>query len=202
MKKKYYNFYEAQGVHLKPLLPAILVVHPENIEFDVEDITIGPGTILEAYHKNKMTIGKGCWIGAGCFFHSAGGIKIGKNVGFGPGVKILTSEHRGDMSCPGVMETELTFSPVVIGDGADIGAGSIILPGVEIWEGAIVGAGSVVTKNTIIRKYQIWAGNPCRYLKDRNSNTSAAAFKVFNDECPLSEEDRLGLGKGRSREHG
>jgi len=167
MRKKYYNFYEAQGVYLTPLLPAILVVHPENIEFDVEDITIGPGTILEAYHKNKMVIGKGCWIGAGCFFHSAGGIKIGKNVGFGPGVKILTSEHTRVPAIDPVMETELWFDSVEIGDGADIGAGAIILPGVKIGEGSIIGAGSVVTKGIHIPAYQVWIGNPSKFLRPR-----------------------------------
>jgi len=167
VKKKYYNFYEAQGVYLNPLIPAILVVHPENIEFDVEDITIGPGTILEAYHKNKMIIGPGCWIGAGCFFHSAGGIRIGKGVGFGPGVKILTSEHKGVPATDPVMKTELEFAPVFIDDGADIGAGAIILPGVIVGEGAVVGAGSVVTKGTFIPPYTVWVGNPCKFLRDR-----------------------------------
>jgi len=28
-----------------------------------------------------------------CFFHSAGGLLIGRNVGIGPGVKIITSVH-------------------------------------------------------------------------------------------------------------
>lgn len=46
---------------------------------------------------------------------------------------------------------------------AIVGAGAIILPRVKIGEGAIIGAGSVVTKN--IPSYEIWAGNPARFLK-------------------------------------
>lgn len=36
---------------------------------------------------------------------------------------------------------------------------------VTIGKGAIIGAGSVVTKD--IPPYQVWAGNPARYIKDR-----------------------------------
>ena len=36
---------------------------------------------------------------------------------------------------------------------------------VTIGKGAIVGAGSVVTKD--IPPYQVWAGNPAKYIKDR-----------------------------------
>ena len=44
-----------------------------------------------------------------------------------------------------------------------IGAGSIILNGIKIGNGAIVGAGSVVTKN--VEPNTIVCGNPARLLK-------------------------------------
>ena len=47
--------------------------------------------------------------------------------------------------------------------GASIGAGSTILPGLEIGENAMVGAGSVVTKN--IPAGEIWVGNPAKFLR-------------------------------------
>ena len=144
----------------------VLVVHPENILIG-KNVYIGANVILEAYHKNKMIIMDNTWIGAGCFFHSAGGIVIGRSVGFGPGVKILTSEHTGVPAIDPVIETELWFDSVEIGDGADIGAGAIILPGVKIGEGSVIGAGSVVTKGIHIPAYTVWAGNPCKFLRSR-----------------------------------
>ena len=35
----------------------------------------------------------------------------------------------------------------------------------DVFIGAIIGAGSIVTKD--IPPYQVWAGNPARYIKDR-----------------------------------
>ena len=54
---------------------------------------------------------------------------------------------------------------VVIEDDVFIGCNTVICNTVTIGKGAIIGAGSVVTKS--IPPYQVWAGNPARYIKDR-----------------------------------
>lgn len=54
---------------------------------------------------------------------------------------------------------------VVIEDDVFIGCNTVICNAVTIGEGAIIGAGSIVTKD--IPPYQCWAGNPARYIKDR-----------------------------------
>ena len=46
-----------------------------------------------------------------------------------------------------------------------IGVNVVICNSVTIGKGAIVGAGSIVTKD--IPPYQVWAGNPARYIKAR-----------------------------------
>ena len=56
----------------------VLLFHPENISIH-NNVYVGHNTILKGYYKNEMIIGEGTWIGPQCFFHSAGGIKIGKN---------------------------------------------------------------------------------------------------------------------------
>lgn len=142
----------------------VLVFHPENIEIG-NNVYIGHNTILKGYHKNRMIIGDHTWIGQGCFLHSAGGIKIGRAVGIGPAVKIITSAHKeGNLSKP-VLCNELEFGEVVIEDGCDIGVGAIILPEVRIGEGSIIGAGAVVTKD--IPSYSIAAGVPAKVLRKR-----------------------------------
>jgi acetyltransferase-like isoleucine patch superfamily enzyme len=59
-------------------------------------------------------------------------------------------------------------APVIIKDGAFIGAHCIILKGVSIGEKSIVGAGSVVTKS--IPDGEIWAGNPAKFIKRVEQN--------------------------------
>ena len=145
--------------------PGVLVFHPQNIVLG-SNIYIGHNTILKAYYKSVMEIGTDTWIGQGCFFHSAGGIYIGKTVGIGPMVKILTSFHGEDSAEIPVMQNPLRFAPVHIEEGADIGVGSIILPGVTIGKNSIIGAGAVVTKDVL--PYSVVAGSPARLLRMRN----------------------------------
>jgi len=142
----------------------VLIFHPEQISVG-NKVYVGHQTILKGYYKGNMTIGDGTWIGQHCFFHAAGNIIIGKSVGIGPYVKILTSSHRDENIEAPVMFQQLNFAPVTIHDGADIGIGSIILPGITIGEGAIIGAGAVVTSD--VEAYTVYAGVPARFLRNR-----------------------------------
>lgn len=142
----------------------VLVFHPEHIEIG-DDVYIGHYTILKGYHTNTLIIGDGTWIGQQCFFHAAGGLTIGRNVGIGPGVKIITSSHDlGDVTKP-ILHSPIQCAPVVIEDNCDIGVGAIILQGVHIGYGVQVGAGAVVTSN--IEDYAIVAGVPAKIIRMR-----------------------------------
>ena len=142
----------------------VLVFHPENITIG-ENVYIGHNTTLKGYYKNELIIGRDTWIGQNCFFHSAGGLFIGSSVGIGPCVKIITSFHVDENTSIPLIENPLQFKPVSIGVGADIGIGSIIMPGNKIGVGAIVGAGSVVTKD--VPDYAVAAGIPAKIIRYR-----------------------------------
>lgn len=145
----------------------VLIFHPETIKLG-NNIYIGHNTILKGYYNSVMEIGSDTWIGQGCFFHSGGSIFIGNAVGIGPMVKILTSYHNEENMIDDlpVIQYPLEFKPVTIHDGADIGVGSIILPGVTIGKNSIIGAGSVVTKD--VAPYAVVAGVPARQLRIRS----------------------------------
>jgi acetyltransferase-like isoleucine patch superfamily enzyme len=53
--------------------------------------------------------------------------------------------------------------PIAIGPSAFIGGWTIILKNVVVGEGAVVGAGSLVTKS--IPPYEVWAGVPARKVR-------------------------------------
>jgi len=100
-----------------------------------------------------------------CFFHSAGNLEIGMSFGIGPSVQIITSYHINKNLNQPVLSNSLKFKKVTIKSGSDIRMNSVILPGVTIGEGAIIGAGSVVTKS--IDPYVIAIGSPAKQIKDR-----------------------------------
>lgn len=60
--------------------------------------------------------------------------------------------------------TPVKIAPVKICDKAWIGFNSIILKGITIGEGAVIGAGSVVTKD--VPAWTIAAGNPARVIRE------------------------------------
>jgi acetyltransferase-like isoleucine patch superfamily enzyme len=143
----------------------VLVFHPETIEI-ADNVYVGHQTILKGYYKNQMQIGSGTWIGQQCFFHSAGGIFIGKNVGIGPGVKIISSYHAEEGIEKPILWSRVDFAPVTIMGDCDLGVGAIILPGVSIGKATQIGAGAVVTSD--IPDYAVAAGVPARVLRWRS----------------------------------
>jgi len=92
-------------------------------------------------------------------------IEIGNGVAITTGVMILC--HQRDLSNykRGMYAMHCPFKEgkVIIKDGAHIGIGAIIMPGVTIGEGAVIGAGSVVTKD--IPPYSVAVGVPAKVLK-------------------------------------
>lgn len=142
----------------------VRIFHPDRVRLGAH-VYVGHDTILKGYYDGELTIGDGTWIGQQCFFHAAGDLHIGANVGIGPGVKILTSVHREAGRDVPILHAPLAFAPVVIEDDADVGIGAIVLPGVTIGRGAQVGAGAVVTRD--VPAYAVVAGNPARVLRER-----------------------------------
>ena len=87
---------------------------------------------------------------------------MGAHVAINEGVRILTGSHGVDDPA-----WRLKVAPVSIGDYAWIATDSIILPGVTIGEGAVVGAGSVVTRD--VERFTVVAGNPAVVIRRRNA---------------------------------
>lgn len=87
-------------------------------------------------------------------------ITIEKNVTITQNTIILS--HFFTPNIPG---RNFPLGEVIIEEDVFIGCNTVICNAVTIGRGAVIGAGSVVTKD--ILPYQVWAGNPARYIKDR-----------------------------------
>lgn len=149
----------------------VLVFHPETIALG-SNVYVGHNTILKGYHRGQMAIGDNSWIGQNCFFHSAGGITVGTNVGIGPAVNIITSYHGEEGLDTPILFSGIEFAPVVIGEDSDIGVGTIILPGVTIGKGVQIGAGSVVTRS--IPDSTVAFGSPAQVMRYRSGGEPRA----------------------------
>lgn len=108
----------------------------------------------------QAKIGKNVYIGSPCTIDSLFDgklVTIGDYSVISKGVTILTHDASSNR------KTGLIFvSPVSIGKYVFIGNNSIILPGVTIGDGAVIGAGSVVSRD--VKEGDVVVGNPIRVL--------------------------------------
>ncbi len=120
---------------------------------------------LRLFSLGGITIGEYCVVNPECWLDGRRGITLGNSVHLGVGSRILTLGHDPQDPHFGVKG-----APVVIHDYAWLGAWSLVMPGVEIGEGAVVGAGSVVTRD--VDPYTIVCGNPARIIGQRTRDLS------------------------------
>ncbi len=94
-----------------------------------------------------------------------GGVEIGAYFHTGRGLIILSSNHNYNAETIPYGKENIR-KKVIIEDFVWCGMNVIILPGVRIGEGAIIGAGSVVTKN--VPACAIVGGSPAKIIKYRD----------------------------------
>jgi acetyltransferase-like isoleucine patch superfamily enzyme len=115
--------------------------------------------------RKHITIGNNVGIGHGCIFHVD--IEIGNKVLIANNVAFLNSdEHRYDVVGKTIWDSAHGYEyKVIVEDDVWLGYGAIVLSPVRIGRGAIVAAGSVLTKD--VPAYSIVGGNPASLIKMR-----------------------------------
>jgi acetyltransferase-like isoleucine patch superfamily enzyme len=86
----------------------------------------------------EVVVGNRCKIQTKAYLPK--GIRLEDDVFIGPGVTFLNDKHPPSNGEWGECTT-------IVKEGASIGGGALILPGVTIGRRAVIGAGAVVTKN-------------------------------------------------------
>lgn len=145
------------------------------------DVTINKGTLFTG--TRRMNFGSHIYVGPNCTFYSTSAdLTINDYVTFGPGVVIMTGNHRTDEIGEYIYNVKTkkpeNDQPVTIESDVWVGANAVILKGVTVSKGCVIGAGSVVTKDTV--PYGIYGGIPARLLKMR-----------FTEEQIIEHQEKL-----------
>lgn len=118
----------------------------------------------------KITIGARFRSSGGTHIGAVGSIRIGADCLFGRGVTLIDHGHGSyddptgaEFATPPILRELSGRGPIVVGANVWIGENAVILGGVEIGDGAVIGANSVVTHDIPARS--IAAGAPARVLR-------------------------------------
>ena len=138
-----------------------------------ENVSVGDGFTCD--FGVNIFVGSNVSINKNCTFIDCNRIIIGSNVLIAPHVHLNTATHPVELAerltAGWTMESGEYFCrtralPIRIGNGCWIGANVVVLAGVSIGDGAVVGAGSVVTRD--VPPNVLAAGNPCRIIREIN----------------------------------
>ncbi len=150
------------------------------------NITIGDDVRIDGFTSiiapdGRVKIGSHVHVGIGCVLGAKGGIELCDYSSLSAGVRILSAvddfggRFMTNSTLPGDV-LGVRAAPVRIGRYVPVGAGSLILPGVEIGEGAAIGAMSLVRQS--VDGWKIYAGNPLRELGERSRDLIGLAERL------------------------
>lgn len=129
-------------------------------KYKIGEYTYGNPEVLFENEDANLIIGKFCSIANGVTIFLGGNHRTDWITTY-PFNALTTYFPEGK----GIKGHPATKGNVIIGNDVWIGLNVIIMSGVSIGDGAVIAAGSVVSKN--IGDYEIWGGNPSRFLKKR-----------------------------------
>jgi len=146
------------------------------------DVTVGPGTSI--WHRVQVRtgarIGAECIIGRDAFIDEGvhlgdrvkvqngaliyHGVTVEDGVFIGPGAILTNDRYPRAITSTGELAqaADWTVSPIVLHRGASVGAGAIVVAGIDVGSFALVGAGAVVTRP--VADYALVVGNPARRI--------------------------------------
>lgn len=125
---------------------------------------IGKGVVIKSAVSIKypwhLTVGDYSWIGENVWIDNLVAVTVGSSVCISQGAMLLTGNHNYTSS-----RFDLVVKPIVVEDGAWIGAKSVVCPGVVCMTHSVLAVLSVATRN--LEPYTIYQGNPAVEVKAR-----------------------------------
>jgi acetyltransferase-like isoleucine patch superfamily enzyme len=167
IRKSYYRFLGMQ-IHKGATLGKIECAWPGKV-------LLGKNSVIENNvvfktprpfsEDNFIEIGERVFIGHSCEFNITLRMTIGNNCLISSNTTFVDAgrELSRDIN---INDQPCIHGEIHVGEDVWIGSHSVILKGVTIGKGSVIGACSLVNKS--IPEYQIWAGCPARFIRNRN----------------------------------
>lgn len=178
----FYSQEELKKIGLKSYGKNVLISRKASI-YSPEKINIGNNVRIDDFCilSGNVEIGNYVHIGAYVALYGNEGIKINDFCGCSARCTIYsaTDDFSGDYMISPMVPSELinvTGGEVVLEKYVQLGANTVVMPNIKIKEGTAVGAMSFVNKN--LEEWSIYAGIPCKKIKERNRNIIKLSKKI------------------------
>ncbi|RZL50473.1 MAG: colanic acid biosynthesis acetyltransferase WcaF [Pedobacter sp.] len=122
-----------------------------------KQVRIKPG--IHIRYPWKLKIGDFSWL-ADCYIENLDYITIGSNCCVSQQAMLMTGNHNYKKST-----FDLIVKPIILENGAWVGAKAVVCPGVTLHSHAVLSVGSIANKN--LDPYTIYQGNPAIATKKR-----------------------------------
>ena len=178
----FYSKEELKKLGIKEIGENVFISKKASI-YSPEKIKIGNNVRIDDFCilSGDIEIGDYVHIAAYVALYGKYGIKIGDFCGCSARCTIYsaTDDFSGEyMISPMVPEeyTNVTGGRVILEKFAQLGANTVVMPNITIKEGTSVGAMSFVNKD--LEEWGIYAGIPCRKIKERKRNIKDLSNKI------------------------
>lgn len=121
-------------------------------------VVVKPGVNIK--YPWKLIVGNHCWIGEKVWIDNLAKVTLGDHVCLSQGAMLLTGNHNYSK-----VTFDLMIEPIVLENGAWIGAQSMVCPGVTVCSHAVLAVQSVATK--MLEANCIYSGNPAEIIRKR-----------------------------------
>lgn len=120
---------------------------------------------VKIYFPERLEVGDDVSINEGVLIDAAGGVRIGDYTRISAGAAVISQQHEYERKDVPIKLQEKKLGRVTLGRDVWLGYNSVVLYGVTIGDGAVVGANSLV--NSDVEPYAVVAGSPAKKIRER-----------------------------------
>ncbi len=165
-----------------------------------ESAFIAPNAII----SGDTIIGKNSSIWYGCVVRGdVSYVRIGDNTNIQDNsvIHVTRPNHvankTGEAGAPAIIGSNVTVGhsaiihACIIEDNAFVGMGSVIMDLARVEEYSMLAAGAVLTPGKVVKKGQLWVGNPAKYFRDLTDAEKAYIMVSANNYAELAAEYKI-----------